>query len=293
MSKGASLRQWLLLIFLSVIWGTSFILIKRSLLAFSPVEVAILRVSLSGVAFLPFFLKVFKKLEWERWWFYLIISLTGSGIPAILYAKAQTQLSSATSGILNSLTPVFALIIGIIFFRNKTTKLQIFGTILGFLGASTLIALDQPLDPASYFESYIFSLLIVAGTLFYATNVNLVKSYLQNVDPIQLSSFAFVLLGIPILLLVPFTNIPSLIVNHPDGMNSFLSVTFLAVISTAMSLILFYKLVQETDAVFGSSVAYLIPIVAIAWGTLDGEYIAWMHYLSMAVILIGVYLIRS
>ena len=121
MTNNAELRAWLILIFLSIIWGTSFILIKKSLLAFNPVEVATLRISLSGIAFLPFFLYHVRKLEWHRWWFYLIIALTGSGIPAILYATAQTHLSSATSGILNSITPIFTLLIGIVFFKNATS----------------------------------------------------------------------------------------------------------------------------------------------------------------------------
>lgn len=291
MSTSSELRHWAILVFLSIIWGTSFILIKKSLIAFSPEEVAILRVGLSGIAFIPFFLYKFRKLEWHRWWFYLIIALTGSGIPALLYATAQTKLSSATSGILNSVTPIFTLIIGVVVFKNLTSTKQVVGSIIGFLGAAALIMLDRPLDSADAVPVF-YAMLIIIGTILYGANVNFIKEYFQNVEPIQLSSFAFVLLGLPVSLVIPFTDIPDKVVNHPDGLSSLMALVLLALMSTVLALIIFYKLVQDTSAVFGSTVAYIIPIVALIWGVLDGEFIGWMHMLSMGVILLGVYLIR-
>ena len=291
MSSSSELRHWAILVFLSIIWGTSFILIKKSLVAFNPEEVAILRVGLSGIAFIPFFLYKFRKLEWNRWWFYLIIALTGSGIPAVLYATAQTKLSSATSGILNSVTPIFTLIIGVVIFKNLTSTKQVIGSIIGFLGAAALIMLDRPLDSTEAVPIF-YAMLIIIGTVLYGANVNFIKEYFQHVEPIQLSSFAFVLLGLPVSLMIPFTDIPDKVVNHPEGVTSLMALVLLALMSTVLALIIFYKLVQDTSAVFGSTVAYIIPIVALIWGVLDGEFIGWMHMLSMAVILFGVYLIR-
>ncbi len=291
MSSSSELRHWAILVFLSIIWGTSFILIKKSLVAFSPEEVAILRVGLSGIAFIPFFLYKFRKLEWHRWWFYLIIALTGSGIPALLYATAQTNLSSATSGILNSITPIFTLIIGVVVFKNLTSTKQVVGSIIGFVGVTTLIILDRPLDSAEAVPVF-YAMLIIIGTVLYGANVNFIKEYFQDVEPIQLSSFAFVLLGVPVSLMIPFTDIPDKVINHPEGFTSLMALVLLALMSTVLALIIFYKLVQDTSAVFGSTVAYIIPIVALIWGVLDGEYIGWMHMLSMGIILLGVYLIR-
>jgi len=288
----AEWKHWITLVFLAVIWGTSFILIKRALDAYSPEQVALLRVGISGLSFLPFFIARFNKLEWRRWWFYLIIALTGSGIPAVMYATAQTKLSSATSGILNSLTPIFALIVGVIFFKSVTTAKQVIGVVIGFLGAAALIWLDQPLGEAQKIP-ILYAGLIIVGTMLYGTNVNLIKEFFQHVKPIELSSFAFVLLGIPILFVIPFTDIPANTINHPEGWSSLLSVTVLALMSTTLALIIFYKIVQETSAVFASSVAYMIPLVALVWGFIDGEYLGWMHLLSMLFILIGVYLIRA
>jgi len=234
----------------------------------------------------------FSKLEWHRWWFYLIIALTGSGIPAVMYATAQTQLSSATSGILNSITPIFALIVGVLCFKNKTSTKQFVGVVIGFLGAAALIWMDQPIDEEAAIPIF-YAGLVIVGTLLYGTNVNLIKEYFQHVKPIDLSSFAFVLLGLPLCLAIPFTSIPEVVQTHPDGWSSLLSVSILALMSTTLALVLFYKLVQETSAVFASSVAYMIPIVAMIWGLIDGEYVGWSHVLSMVFILVGVYLIRA
>ncbi len=291
MSQTSELKAWIILTFLSLIWGTSFILIKKSLIAFTPVEVATLRVGISGLAFFPLFLFYCRRLEWHRWWFYFIIALTGSGIPAILYATAQTRLSSATSGILNSITPIFTLIIGILLFKNLTSLKQIIGSVLGFIGVAVLIVLDKPLDSGEKVPIF-FAALIIIGTLMYGTNVNLIKEYFQHVKPVQLSSFAFVLLGLPVLCVIPFTNIPYKIANHPEGMTSLYALILLALVSTVLALIIFYKLVQDTSAVFAASVAYIIPIVALIWGVFDGEFVGWMHIVSMAIILVGVYLIR-
>lgn len=284
-------QAWATLIFLSLIWGTSFILIKKSLQAFDPVQVAILRMAISGLAFAPFFFIFIKKLEWHRWKFYILIGVTGSAIPAVLYATAQTHLSSASAGILNSLTPIFTLIIGLLFFKNQTNFKQIAGIVLGFVGATTLILLNSSAGVLG--QELFYGFLIVLGTMCYATNVNLIKQYFQHVNSMHLSSFAFVLISIPALLCIPFTDIPRIVVEDPYGQTALFYLILLSVVSTVLALILFYRLVQQTDAVFGASVAYLIPVIALLWGFVDGEVIGYQHLLSLAVIVIGVKLIRK
>jgi len=293
MSKISDLRAWTTLILLSVLWGTSFILIKKSLRAFSPEEVALLRVTISGLAFAPFFIYHFKRLEWHRWPLYLVVGLTGSAIPAILFATAQTQLSSLTVGILNSLSPIFTLIIGVFAFKNSTSTMQIVGILLGFIGAGVLIIMGQSPQEVEQPVSLFYSGLIILGAFLYATNVNIIQAKFQNVDPIQLSSLAFFILGAPLLCLIPFTDIPYKVMNHEYGLQSLVAISFLAIVSTMIALTIFYKLVQQTNAIFAASVAYLIPIVAIGWGAWDGEYISYYHLLGMVLIVIGVYLSRK
>ena len=188
-------KAWGTLVVLSLIWGTSFILIKKALFVYSPLEVAILRIGLSGIAFTPFFVYNFKKLEWHRWKLYVVVALTGSGIPAILYATAQTQLSSGTVGVLNSMTPIFALIIGVFIFKNETSKSQILGILIGFLGAVLLILLGENAQEISIINKMLYGSLVIIGAVLYGTNVNLVKAKFQHVNSMHLSTFAFFFIG--------------------------------------------------------------------------------------------------
>lgn len=291
MNSNNELKSWITLVILSIIWGTSFILIKKALISFSPMQVALLRVTISGLAFMPIFVIRFRKIDWSQWWFYLIIAVTGSGLPAFLYATAQTQISSAMSGILNSLSPIFAVVIGIQFFSKKITRRQTAGIILGFAGASALILLGS--KGMALGGQLLYASLIVIGAICYAANINLVKEFFQDTKPLNLNSAAFVLLGLPMFIFLPFSGVADVILYEPGAWKALVAVSLLAIVSTVICLIFFYKLVQETDAVFASSVAYLIPIVALIWGYVDGEYIGVWHLLSMAIIIVGVYLIRE
>jgi len=285
-------KAWLTLIFLSLIWGTSFILIKKALIVFAPIEVAILRISISAIAFTPFFIYFFRKLEWHRWPLYLIIGLTGSGIPAVLFATAQTQLSSGTVGVLNSMTPIFALIIGVIAFKNQTSKWQVLGIALGFVGAASLILLGEGGHGGGTNE-LLYGSLIIIGAILYGANVNMIQALFKDVSSMQLSTFSFFILGAPLLFIIPFTDIPNKIITHPRGWECLGYLSILAVASTVFALIIFYRLVKDTSAVFASSVAYIIPIVALIWGWFDGEILGWTHLLGMGLIIFGVYLSRK
>ena len=291
MAKSTGLREYMILIFLSIIWGTSFILIKKSLIVFAPIEVAILRVAISGLAFTPFFILYFKEHEWNRWYWYVIVALSGSAIPAIFFATAQTKIGSATAGILNSITPIFALIIGIIFFKAATNVKQMIGVIIGFAGTAGLILIDASADDLQ--GQMIYGSLIVVASVFYGFNVNFVKEFFAHVTPLKLSTLSFFLVGVPVLCMIPFTDIPAKVVSHPYALNALLYLTILAVVSTMAALYIFYQLVQDTSALFASSVAYLIPIVALIWGVFDGETIGILHLVCLGVIISGVYLVRG
>lgn len=254
-------------------------------------EVALLRITISGLAFLPFFVYHIGKLDIKRWPVYLLIAMTGSGIPAILYANAQTELSSATTGILNSLTPLFTLLLSLFAFKNPTTGKQIGGVILGLIGAVLLISTGNSSSGQNHVH-IIPALLVALGCLLYATNVNLIKAWFQEVRPIHISSFSFTLLGIPCLLFIPLTEIVPKLQNDPSSWYSLAAVSTLAVVSTFLAILVFYKLVQDTSPVFASSVAYLMPVIALGWGWIDGEKIGSIHILSLLLILYGVYLSR-
>jgi len=286
-SEKPSLVSWSILILLSLVWGSSYILIKKSLVAFTPIQVACLRLSISAIAFFPVFLYHFKEIEWAKLKYLMIVGLTGSGLPAILFSTAQTEISSSVAGVLSSLSPLFTLVIGILFFGAAAIWNKITGILVGLLGAVSLIVFGQNVGIEG---NLWYGLLILVGCVCYAISSNTVKTYLQEMSSIKISSVAFFSIGFPCLIYLLTTDVIEVVQTHEHGWNSLGAVTLLAMAGTVMATILFFKLVQMTNPVFASLVSYLIPVVAILLGSYDGEPITILHVLGMVLILLGVYL---
>lgn len=284
-------RAYLVLGILSLVWGTSFILIKKSLEFFTPVQVACLRMSLSALAFVPVLIYNRKRMDWSRLPLLIVLGLCSSALPAILFSTAQQKISSATAGVLNSLTPLFTMIIGVLMFNVKVKWLQVLGILLGLAGAACLILMGKggiANSPVGY------ALLIVLATLCYATGTNLIASKFRDMDSLLVSAGSFGTVGVPmgIYLLLGTDFIPRLAALP----NPWLAMGYVATLSwvgTVLATIIFFKVIQQTSAIFGATVAYLMPIVAILWGVLDGEKIGLLHVVCMAIILLGVSLSRK
>lgn len=281
-----SIWAWIYLIFLSLVWGSSFILIKKALVGLSPVHVALLRVSISFLAFVPFLIKRVKLIKGSQWPFVLLVGLVGNGLPAILYATAQTRVLSATAGILNALTPIFTLILGVIIFRSKLRGHQILGTLIGFIGAGMLFAKDLSLDS---FNS--FTLFIVLATICYGLSVNIVQFRLSTLKPLTIASGSFLGIGLVSLIWLIVQPVPNLMA--PEVLASIGYVAILSILSTFLATMIFYRLVQISDALFASSVSYIAPVVALLWGLADGELLDYRHLLALILVLLGVAVIRK
>ena len=285
-----NIGSWIVLIFLSFIWGSSFILIKKSLIAFDPIEVGALRVFITFLGFFPVVLYHWNKINWSDWKKFLAVGIMGSALPSVLFAIAQTQVSSSIAGVLNSITPVFTLIIGVLLFQQKTKQNQIIGVGFGFIGAILLLLGDKSNDTSSNIS---YGMMIVLATICYAYNVNSIKAWFKDTSPIIISAVSFSLLG-PICAIYLFsTTFIEHLTTHEYGWHSLAAVIFLALIGTGLATILFFKLIQDTDAIFGSSVAFVIPIFAVLWGLFDGESFYLIQVLGMVLVLIGIYLIRE
>ena len=289
-SERPTLISWGILLLLSLVWGSSYILIKKSLIAFTPVEVACLRLSISAIAFLPLFLWHIRNIEWSKLKYLAIVGITGSGLPAILFSTAQTEISSSVAGTLSSLTPLFTLIIGILFFKSVNAWSKLTGIIVGLLGAVLLIAFGQNVGIEGNLWYGIF---ILIGCVCYAISTNVVKTYLQEVSSFKISAIAFFIVGIPCLIYLLTTNIIEVVSTHEHGWISLGAVTFLALGGTVMATVLFFKLVQLTNPLFASLISYLIPMIAILLGGFDGEPITILHLFGMGLILTGVYLTKG
>lgn len=290
-TSNLNLANFVILIVLSIVWGSSFILIKRALIAFSPEQVASLRISISALAFLPIALFNWKKIDWSKWKLFLIVGATGSAIPAFLFAKAQTELSSTITGILNSLSPLFTLAFGILLFGAAVIKRKVAGVLLGLSGAIMMTAIAEQGDASG---NLLYGLLVVAASACYGLSANVVSFRLKDMKSLYLSAASFSLVGFPaIIYLLFYTDFPERMVMNENAQTSLYAVVFLALIGTVVASVIFYYLIQKTSALFGSTVAYLIPIVSIAWGFFDGELINLWHFAGMGLILGGVYLSRN
>ena len=285
--KNSVIYPWFLLILLSIIWGSSPILIKKSLSTLTPFEIGALRISSAAIFLSPFFFKVLNQINKKNFFLLLLSGVIGNLIPYFLYPLAQTEIDSSTSGVLTSLTPFFALLIGGVFYKQKIYKNNITGLIIGFIGTFCLIFFSTENNSIN---ANLYGLLVVLATLFYGINLNLLKYHLVKLDPLTITSTSlFFISPITIWLLISETTFLSNLDRLSDNINQIFYVLILGIIGTAIATIIFYRLVQIRDTVFAGSVTYLMPIVAIFLGLIDGEIINLTQFFGILLILIGVY----
>ncbi len=275
---------WLAIIGLALIWGSSFILVKKSLLAYSAMQVGALRIFSATLFFVPFFIQRRKHFLPGQWKYLLIAGLTGNMLPAILFSVAGQHLSSALSGMLNAFTPLFALIIGILFYAQKTNWKQIMGIILGLIGCIGLLVAGKGFA----LDFNIHALWVVLATLLYGINMHIVKTHLSNLHPLTSTSGIFMMIGpiaLSLLALSGFFSVPM----DEAHVWPLISGIGLGLLGSAIGMLVFNQIIKWTSAVIASSVTYMIPIVALAWGTLDGESIYLSQITFMIILLLGIY----
>jgi drug/metabolite transporter (DMT)-like permease len=281
--------QYSIILLLAFVWGSSFILMKIGLMSFTSNQAAAIRVLLASLALLPLSIRNLKALKKKDIKSLLVAGFIGSFIPAFLFTKAQTRIDSALAGMLNSLTPVFTLIIGMLFFNTKNGWRQIIGLILGLVGAVGLISLGEGV---SIKNINTYALFIILATVFYGTNVNVIKSTLTHLNGIQITSLSFMFLW-PFALGYLLTTDFQPVFQSPNWGWHFGALALLGIVGTAIAMLLMNSLIRYTSTVFAASVTYIIPVFAIMWGILDGERITIMHIGCMTIIMGGVWLINK
>ena len=282
--------HWILLFSLVIIWGSSFILMKRSLEYFPPFELGALRIAFAGFTLLPFVFKRIKGIKPKIWLKLIIVGLIGNTIPAFLFAYAQTGIPSSQAGILNSTTPLFAMLVGLIFYKIRISWWNILGVFIGLIGA-VLIIYGQS-DGHLQFNFFYSSLVLIASVL-YAFNLNLIKQHLANVDAFTIAVISyFVLLG-PVLIFLFWGTDFIQTIQNPVNLKGLIYPAVLGVVGSAMAISLFNILIKLKSVLFAASVTYMIPIVALFFGILDGERFAPINFLWVAAILGGVLLVNK
>lgn len=278
--------KWILLIVLALIWGSSFILIKKGLIGLDPFQLGSLRMVFAACFLLAIGFKTLPTIPLGKWKLIVLSALLGNFFPAYLFAIAETKIGSSISGMLNSFTPLNALILGGLFFGLTFKRTQIIGVGVGLIGSLLLVFTGSDTGSSSEY-TYIF--LVFIATVCYGTNVNLVKKYLSDLSPLAISTGNFAAMLIPSLLILYFTGYFE-VAHVVKVQMSTIFIMILGVFGTGIANLLFYRLIQMATPVFATSVTYLIPIVAFFWGLLDNEMLTPLQFLGACVILTGVYL---
>jgi drug/metabolite transporter (DMT)-like permease len=289
-SQNNKTTSLLLIAILAIVWGSSFILMKKGLEVYSWDQVGAIRMVVSFIVLFPFVWKSFRKIDPASWKFIAVSGFLGNGIPAFLFPLSETRIDSALAGILNSLTPLFTLIIGLVFFATQLSVNRISGVLIGLIGALIIVLARSKGIAVNNLE---YSLYVVVATVCYAFSVNVLRHKLIHVDAILITGFALMFAGIPSTIYLFSTDFISKTQSAEGSASSLLAVVTLAIFSTAISTVLFNKLIKISSALFASSVTYLIPFVAILWGMGFGEHLGIMHVIGLVVILLGVYLINK
>ncbi len=279
-------NKWLYLFLLSIIWGSSYILIKRGLIGLTPIQLGSIRIVFSTFFLILMGYKSLKGLSRYQWKWLVITGFIGTFFPSFFFAFAQQHIDSAVAAIMNSLTPIFTLLIGMFFFATKILTRQYVGVLLGFVGSVGLIWGGTQIN-ASQPTGYV--LLIMCASMCYAVNIYFLKHKLADVSPMAMTLGNFIAILPPAVVLLFFTDLLSVKnIQNPEVLTSLGFIALLAFFGTAIAKVMFNRFIKMASAVFASSVTYTLPIIALFWGTLDGEQISRLQLLATAIILVGV-----
>ncbi len=279
--------KWLIFAGLSIVWGSSFILMKLAMQHLSPTQVGALRMIIAGLFLMLIGGKKLLYITKRQWRILFLIALAGTFIPTFLFTFAIEHINSGIVAILNSFTPLNTLLIGYFFFHYSFNKRQVSGILIGIVGTALLVGSGINGNNG---DNYWYALLVLAATIGYAINVNVIKLYLADMDTMSIAvgNFAWVL--IPAFIVLYYTGFFYENFTQPPVNQSLLYIVILAVIGTALAMIYFNKMIKISSPVFASSVTYTIPIVALFWGLMDGEQISPLQMAAGVIILIGVYI---
>ena len=284
-------KKWIFLFLLALIWGSSFILIKKSLIGLSPMQLGSLRIIITGFILFIAGFNSLKNLSKNTIKWIALSGFLGTFFPAFLFAYAETEIDSAIASILNSIVPINTILFGFLVFNIISTKRQIIGVLIGFAGAILLISNGAAINPN---QNYWYAFLVIIATVMYAFNINIIKRHLQNIPPLTIAVGNFIVIIVPAFLVLIYSGFfTQQVLQGPNFSISIFYVFLLSLFGTAIAKVLFNNLVQISTPVFASSVTYIMPIVAVFWGLLDNEVFSFWQGIATLIILGGVYLANS
>ncbi|TMM59307.1 permease [Maribacter algarum] len=283
-------KKWFYLVLLSFIWGSSFILIKKALIGFTPLQLGGLRIVFASLTLFAFGFRSMSQIKSADWKWLIIAGFTSSFFPPFLFALAQTQLDSGITSIFNSIVPLMTTLVGIALFGAIISKRQVLGVFIGLFGTVALILAGMEFTPD---QNYWYAIFILLSALGYAFNINIIKRHLAHLGPLSITTASFAVAFVPAIFLVSYSGFFGEITNNVQMHDTIWYLLALAILGTAWANILFNKLIHISSAVFAASVTYTIPLVAVLWGVWDGERINIYQLLGGAIILFGVWLVNK
>lgn len=283
--------KWIFLLVLALVWGSSFILIKKGLVGLTALQVGSLRTVFAALFLMVIGLKSLKEIKGKQWKWIAFSGFFGTFFPAYLFSFAETEIDSAIVAILNSTTPLLSMLLGVFLFEAPFIKRKLYGVLIGLAGTAGLVLSGAAVNPD---QNYWYSGLVILASLFYGFNANVIKKHLQTIPAMAITTGNFMVILVPALVVLFSTGFFSVEVLHsPEISLSLLYIAILGIIGTGAALIIFNRLIQISDPVFSTSVTYLVPVVALGWGFLDGEGFTLFQLASGIVILVGVVVVNK
>lgn len=282
--------RWVIFISLALVWGSSFLLMKKGLRTFTYDQMGALRIVFAWILAAILSIKDFSLVKKSEIFPLFWVGILGNGIPYYLFPLAVKHLDSGLVGIFNSLVPLFTLITGAIFFGKYFRRIQVIGVIIGLAGALLLLFPKMNLEVN---PNFVYGSLAIISTVCYALSINTISEKLSGMRSIAITGLSLTVVGVPSLLYLFFTDFRERLFTDPLGFTNLGIAAFLGMVNSALAIIVFNELIKLTNPLFSSSVTYFIPVVALLWGALDGEKIGLLHLLGISTILTGVYLVNK
>lgn len=280
------LVNWFIFIILSLIWGSSFVLMKEGLVNLTAFQVASIRIISSGLVLLPIAMRSITKVPKKKLFIIFLSGVQGSLLPAYLFCLAEEHIDSSLAGTLNALTPVFVIITGALVFKSNTTSNKVWGIFISFTGSIFLFLAQPGFHQNSNFIDVLF---VILATLFYGINVNMVGKFLKDIPSLHIAAIALSLNAVPAFFVLYFTGYFSQSFLSKPMLISTAYTFVLGIVGTAIASIIFYMLIKRSGVVFSSMVTYAIPAVAVMWGIVYGERVGWKQIVCLLIILSGVF----
>jgi len=285
------LKKWVYLIILSLIWGSSFILIKKGLIGLTPLQLGSVRIIMTTIILSIFGWKELKKISKSTWPWVIFTGYFGTFFPSFLFAYAETIIDSSVAAVLSGMTPLFTMLLGLFVFGVGLKSRKALGVIIGFVGTLVLVSNEFSIQSG---PNNWYALLIIIATFCYSINVNVIKFKLAGVSALGIALGNFIAIFIPAIIILMTSDFPlEGFIQNKKVTTSLGYIFILAFFGTALAKVMFNKLVSISSPVFSISITYLLPIVAIGWGILDGETFSPLQWLACVFILMGVYLVTE